>query len=311
MNDTHDESGRAGGFARAALTLAALWILAGALFKLTAGSPGDLPPIVRETFAIDLGLKYRLAIGIELAVVATALFRPGLGWLLVMAQLLVFEVVLALSLGEDSCGCFGSDVPISPALMLGIDSALFLALLAARPWRGFRGRHAPLALMGVVVAIVAALPWLFDREIQLEDGPQLSPNTEQGDTGEMEGSGWIEFKLAAWEGQLVHDTPLAQFVDPNSLPDTGLYVLWRWDCDHCAKHLAAMAEKEHGERMIVLLRLESAGDHEGNRAVYQKPSGPFVVEVNLPPTVEYVVTTPGELDVEGYTILRGEEGVSD
>ena len=34
-----------------------------------------------------------------------------------------------------------------------------------------------------------------------------------------------------------------------------------------------------------------------------------VVEVTAPSTVDYVVTTPGELMVEGYVIVSGEEGV--
>ncbi len=303
MNDIPDESGRASGFARPALVAAVLWIAAGALFKLLAGSPNDLPPIVRETISMDLGLKFRLAIGIELAIVVLALLRPNIGWWLVLAQLLVFDLVLALSLDQESCGCFGSDVPMSPQLMLGIDTVFLAALLAGRPWRGFRGFKLPTSASIVIAAAAMSLPWIHNREIEFKaDGePQLTAT---------EDNLYVTFTLDQWEGMLVHDTPLAKFVDPNTLPDTGAYIFWRWTCDHCAQHLEELAQREVGERMLALIRLEEPGDTEANRAVFTKPTGGFVVEVTLPPTIQYGITTPGELLVEGYTIIKGEEGVS-
>lgn len=317
VNDQTDDKKRAGSLARAALSLAALWILAGALFKLLEGSPNDLPPIVRETLDMDLGLKYRLAIGIELAIAATALLRPGLGWLLVVAQLIVFDVVLGFSLDQESCGCFGSTIPITPGQMMAIDTVLLIAVLAGRPWRGFGGFKAPLPFVAGVAAFGMALPWILDRQVDPQDGPGLSPSDEngtgdgpgQGQNGEKDG-GWVDFAVKDWEGKVVHETPLAKYLNPDELPGTGLYVLWRWTCDHCAEHLEVLAEREQGDRMIALIRLEEEGDHEGNRAVFQKPSGPFVFEASLPPVVDYVVTTPAELHVEGYTIQMGEEGVS-
>ena len=315
MNDQVTDQPRAGALARGALVLAALWIAAGALFKLLEGSPNDLPPIVRETFAgMDLGLKYRLAIGIELAIAVTALLRPGIGWWLVVAQLIVFDVVLAFSLDQESCGCFGSTIPITPLQMMAIDTVLLVGILLGRPWRGFGGFRAPVPFVAATMLFGLALPWALDRQVQPADGPSLTAGngdgaTDPGTGGAPDEGKWVEFPLARWKDQVVHETPLARYVNVDDLPFTGTYVLWRWTCDHCAKHLEHMAEHYTGEEPLALIRLEEPGDTVGNQVVFQKPSGPLVVEVTAPSTVDYVVTTPGELKVEDYVIVSGEEGV--
>lgn len=308
VKDPETQAGRAGGLARAVLALAALWIAAGALFKLLEGSPNDLPPIVRDTLAIDLGLKYRLAIGVELAIALLALLRPSLGWRPVVLLLVVFNLILLMSLDEESCGCFGKTFPLSPAQMMAIDSTLLLAVLAGRPWRGYRDPSAPLLVALPLAAGALALPWLLDREVALPDEPRLT-GTEGGDGAPPADDGYVIFDVEAWTGQLVHDTPLARFTDPNALPDTGRYVFWRWTCDHCAKHLEQLALHDAGTELLALIRLEDPDDTEANRAVYSKPSGPHVTEVALAPGLDYVVTTPAEMAVEGYTIVAAEEAV--
>ena len=294
---------RGGLLASSLVRVIGLWILAGALFKLLQGSPNDLPPVVKNfAFPSDMGLKYKAIIGIELAIVAFALLRPRWGWILVALQLLVFVVVLVLTLGQPSCGCFGSAVTMPPWLMLTIDGVLLAALLATRPWKTIRGGGLPVIVLALVCAVGVAAPWFHDREVSTP--PVVIDGVESPPT-----RGWVSFDLHKWEGQLLHDTPLANYVDPNTLPDTGLFLFWRSTCDHCARHLERLAETDTAERMIVLLRLREPGDTEGNRVVHTMPEGSHVIHVALPDTVDYVITTPAELEVEQYMVISGAEAV--
>ncbi len=281
--------------------LIGLWILVGALFKLLQGFPSDLPPVVLDfRFPADVGLKYKAIIGAELCIVAFALLRPRWGWIPVALQLAVFVVVLVYTLGEPSCGCFGGEITMPPWLMLCIDGALLLALLAARPWRTVRERGLPVALIAVLCAVGIAAPWYYDREIK---------DRELVVDGEPVKGRWVAFDLADWVGMDVSETPLAQFIDPYTLPSDGLWVFWRSTCDHCSEHMDHLIETEVGDRLLTMLRLNEQSDTEGNRVVHALPSGPHVVHEDLPDSVHYVITTPGVLEVEAYVVISGEEAI--
>ena len=285
--------------------IAGAWILAGALFKLLAGTPADLPELVKKV-PLALGLTWKLAIGVELSLAALALLRPRWAWPLLLLTFLVFDAVLAsqVAAGAKNCGCFGSSVQVPPWLMLTIDSVLLAGLLITRPWRLAATGPSPL-VSGALLASIGvgvALPWIHDREVggTGSDGASHSPD-----------GGFVIFDVESWIGEDVADTPLGSLLDdPYALPPDGLWVLYRQDCEHCAEHLAELARTEQGDRFIVLVRLKQSHDTEASRVVYQVPAGPFVQSVALPDTVHYVVTTPAELELEGYRILAAAEGVS-
>ncbi|MCC6408898.1 MAG: hypothetical protein IT453_17180 [Planctomycetes bacterium] len=155
-------------YARLAVGLASLWILTGAGFKLLAGTPNDLPVPVLQFFAdVDPGVKLHLAVAIELAVVALGFLAPAFGWFWVSGCLAVFVAVLLklLSMSAEECGCFGTAIKVHPGVMLGVDSALLLAIAATRPWKSLRGaKGAPLPLVAVVVVLAIAAPWLVIDE---------------------------------------------------------------------------------------------------------------------------------------------------
>lgn len=177
MSEAASTSSSTSPASRLALWLAVAWIASGALFKLLAGSPNDLPPVLHD-LPIGIGVLYPSVIGIELAVVALALLVPRVGWWLVALQLAAFLGVLGWLLveGAESCGCFGSKVKIPPAVMMGIDGALLLGLLATRPWRSFRPGAFPIALGGAAAVAMLALPWFLDREAQAPpDGGKARP----------------------------------------------------------------------------------------------------------------------------------------
>lgn len=281
------------------------WVFTGAAFKLFWGTPALLPEVVRN-LPLELGLTYKLAIGIELAIVAIALAKPRWGWLLQAALLLVFDAVLTtqIAAGAESCGCFGSKFSMPPWVMMVIDSALLAGLLLAKPWKNLGTGANPIVPVALA-AVGLALPWFHDREVR------------QGEVvadGEPVEGRWIELDLAKWVGQDIWATPLGQaplnqYLDVNQLPLDGLWVFWRATCEHCAKHLEELAHSEHGERLITLLQIEERHDTLGNRVVHVLPDGNFVRSARLPASISYLITTPGELVLEGGKVIAGAEGV--
>jgi len=316
--ETRPAEVRTGGTAaRAVLWLIALWIAAGAYFKLFHGSPGDLPPAVRDV-PLPLGVTYSLAIAIELTCAALAFLKPRWAWPLLLVTLLVFDLVLStqIAAGAESCGCFGSSVPITPEIMLAIDTTMLVALLATRPWSrlGKDPVAAPAAV--AVCAVLFAAPWFLSREA--DDGPSLGPIVADGEppqdareSGETGGGSrrWAQLELGAWAGKDLGETPLANWLDVYAMPPDALWVFWRATCEHCAEHLAHLADSEFGERFLVLLQLEEPHDSDLNRVVHKLPQGDFVTRATLPSTVDWVITTPGELEVEAFVVVSGEEGV--
>lgn len=285
--------------------LISAWILTGALFKLLLGTPADLPASVRE-LPLDLGLTYNLAISVELAVALSALLWPRVGWIGQGLLLLAFDAVLMpmVTSGDASCGCFGSRVTIPPAVMLAIDSTLFVALLLTRPWSSLGTLRAPHAALATALALALVLPWILDR--------QVGPGEVTADGQPVKGA-WLDLDIEKWVGRDVWDTPLGE--PPFSavldvLPLDGLWVFWRADCEHCAAHLKHLKESEHGERLIGLVRLEAPTDTEANRMVHELPDGNFVAQATLPPSFTYVLTTPGELILEAGRISAARQAVT-
>jgi hypothetical protein len=313
MNDsTVPQDPRRARLAVAALGAVALWVLLGAVFKLFWGTPALLPKPVIETgdrFGLDLGLTYKLAIGLELAIVAVALLRPRLGWWALAALMVVFDLVLAaqIAAGESQCGCFGSSFSPSPQVMLAIDTTLLVLLLATRPWSA-APRGLPLVAPAALGALGLALPWFFDRELQ-------SSVTVDGEPVEVAKDAYVVLELEKWVGKDIWDTPLGQAplsasIDVNALALDGLWVFWRATCEHCAQHLAALKQKEQGQRLLVLVQLEEKNDSLATQVVHEFPDGNFVQHARLPATIQYVLQTPGELLLEGGRIVAAREAAT-
>lgn len=295
---TH-RANHAGPWAAAAVRLAAVWLLAGAFFKLFRGTPADLPPLIQ---ALPLGLEttYRLAIGIELLVGGTALLRPALAWPALVAVFATFDAILiamAMS-GEASCGCFGSSVKIPPLAMLSIDSALLLAMLIARPWRMDRSAGARWALP-LAAAAAVVLPLSVDRSASAAGGPGAASALPQ----------YVILEVEKWVGRPVAETPLADWLDVGSLPQTGLWTFYRQTCEHCAEHLFELAAEDDGSRAQVLIRVPDPGDTPENSIIEVKPEGDHVTEVSLPEGIDWVISTPAEIDVEKGVIRSARQGI--
>jgi len=289
------------------VALAGIWLLAGGYFKLTKGSPATLPLPVRDfasSVGLDLVLAYKLTITTEFCVFALAILRPRWAWPLLVGALATFVAILVPMLGEDSCGCFGPDFPINPKLMLVFDSSLLLSLLLTRPWSRLGRPRVPLDLVLLALGLASVLPWVLDRELK---APLAA--AEDGQPAEPEQGGYAILDIESWVGQAVWDTPLTQVMDVDSSMPEGLWVFYRSTCDHCAKHLLALSASEQGQRPVTLIRLKEPADNEANRAVHVMPVGDFVQKFELSDRIQYVITTPADMLLEGGVITSAHEGV--
>jgi hypothetical protein len=318
-------------FARVAVVLTAAWILTGAVFKLLVGTPNDLPPVLYDVVPLSKGLIYHLAIAAELVIVALALLKPRVGWWLCAAAMVVFDLILVQLIATDatSCGCFGGKIEMPPQRMLLIDSVLLGALLASRPWRALTWKGLETPVVAVIVLALASVPWLFDRSTELGPlGPtKASPikatpveptnsTATQPDVSqpvpapEPPKAGLRSYAILdapAWVGKPVHDTPLAKLIDVDAFDLNCTWVLWRWQCEHCAAHLADLARTYDGTTSLVLIRLPEAHDTDQNGVIRTKPTGPLVLEATLSSDLDYVATTPVVLELKDGEIASAVE----
>jgi hypothetical protein len=314
--------------ARAAVALAALWILTGALFKLFAGTPNDLPPPVLQAFSnLDPVTKFQAAIAIELVVVVLALAAPSIGWFFTAGCLGVFVVVLLklLAMGEKSCGCFGTSVTMPPAAMLTIDSVLLLALLATRPWKALSGtRRAPIAFLLPLLVVAAAAPWWIVQDgaadvRPLATSPTASTPTNAGDpkssstptsggpavAPEPPKSAMPRFVSLSpirqsWVGKHVRDTELARWVDVDLYPQDAEWVIFRRSCDHCREHFLQLdAAFQTNPKTYVLIQVPD----EGEAVVTQLPPH-WEPIAELPTGTEWVCQTPWTIELEAGIVKR-------
>ena len=284
--------------------LAALWILAGALYKLFAGSPGALPGNVRE-LAFGAETNFKVAIAGELAAGTLGLLLPWFGWLPLAGALGLFIAVLVdlVRLGAENCGCFGDHGP-PPEVMLAIDAALLVAMLAARPWRIPRGAADGRALvLWFPLALVAvAAPFLKFRPTG-----NLAPAQVVNETGELvwappPAESWPPYvapNVREWIGKPLAQTELGVWFDTSLWPPDATCILWRQSCSHCAAHLRELAQADDGSTFYVLVRIP--GDEGEAPAVDLRPM--VLPEYDLVwPGPELIVTPPIELAIEGGVV---------
>ena len=85
-------------------------------------------------------------------------------------------------------------------------------------------------------------------------------------------------------------------------------MVYRMTCGHCAEELFELAAEDDGSRPITLVRIVDHGEREEDRVVQVLPEGPHVRRLELPRAVEWVVTTPAVLELEGGVIVAAREG---
>ncbi|MCA8981920.1 MAG: hypothetical protein H6831_16285 [Planctomycetes bacterium] len=297
--------------ARLFTLLGALWLAVGAFYKLFAGNPGDLPKPFFDWFGwmSSKDNLYILAIAVELAVITLAVFRPKFGWIALVGTFLFFEAILAplIAEGAESCGCLGGTITIPPLVMASIDGVIVIGLLASRPWKASGMRPvAPTAIVGLLLVASVVAPVLKLRVT--DDGmtiAEIEQAQQQGKAVELPKH--VTLTPPEWIGEFYLDTPLAKWLpDMESLPTDGTWLFWRWTCDHCAAHLAELAENPPLEP-LVLIRVRERQDTPENGAVYAMPQG--AIEVELTDRIEWVLSTPADMRLEGGMVVEARENI--
>lgn len=301
MSDMSEPKSGLSKLAGVAVRLAALWLLTGALFKLFAGSPKMLPPLVLDNTPFTAIATFHVVIAVELSLVMLAMLKPHLGWMPISALFGFFLVILVhqASLGAESCGCMGDTIKMSPYLMMAIDGVLLAFVLLTRPWRSLLGPGLSTAILlaGVVVSIAA--PWIVLGN-RYQAPPPVTVNGQPTGTNGAGGSGktFVEMDPAKWIGQTIYDVAdFTRWVPMEKIPSDGRIVMWRQGCDHCAKHLRDMANEKEATAPVLLVQVRD--DLKASRAVDAMPSGANVATHEMPDDVEVLIGTPVEIRVEG------------
>ncbi len=154
-----------------------LWVLAGAVLKLSHGEPDNLPKgIWQPAYQAGLDLDWLLAtlISLEFMLVAVMVFIARLARPAAVFTLSVFCLVLLneLRIGNfTSCGCLGN-VPMKPWQMLVIDGTLLAGVIAC--W--IMDRRPQLTWKyGPIAASVATLACATLSFSLILAGPAVSP----------------------------------------------------------------------------------------------------------------------------------------
>ena len=272
--------------------LVGLWILAGAFLKLFQGSPADLPQVLRD-LPLDTGLVFKLAITGEMIVGFLAVLRPSRGWLPVKLVTLAFLIVLVTQImgGEESCGCFGAAVTISPVVMLIIDAVAFLALVLVKPWKLEPGKdELPWLPTLIIIAGCCVLPWVIDNQKTVAEIAE----------GDGAGSGWVELKWDTYKGKALKDTELWPLLEgPQRIPD-GAIIFWSPSCDVCAELLDFL---DTSREYIVLLKLPKFHPDDEDK-VHKLPNDGNVMKKDLPEAQYVDVIPPLIIEVEGGIVTE-------
>ena len=320
----HESALRPAGPARTALLLATAWLLAGALFKLLAGSPNDLPETIQNFPVLKPQWTFRLAIGSELAISAIVLLRPRIGWVLIVGLFAFFDFLLYKmgAAGETKCGCFGGNTPewLTPFVMMLFDSALLIGVLATRPWRSF-GEQRPSLLPGRPLALLligglVLLPWhpgffqvatppapTLDKDPRPAEGGLGQEDDGDGqaavDTQSTEGGGqtgdWYGFTPSEWQGQFLGDTDIAAWIEGGAdmaftIPTPAHVVVYRSDCEHCREHFIEL-QQNPPENPIALIRVPDVNPGDDVTSDVKPPLAAVdLTLVELPKG--YGITTP-------------------
>ncbi|MFM7480356.1 MAG: hypothetical protein ACKO4V_04405 [Planctomycetota bacterium] len=262
-----------------------LWLLAGASYKLWERNPKLLPPPVLNTvLALDpfiwldgaawMDSALRLIVSTEFILVGVMLVMPRLARPVSIAVLALFcTILLSVIVPEfqkgglaqawkGSCGCFGASGP-NPVVMLGIDAALLVLALLARPTpatvalpRSF-GLGSAGILTLLAVSVVSFVPdrtaILIDDATAAEgskaanalpppttvDPPVTStaPSARQWPARPSTAQPYYIPDFGKWKGTRLDSQEIALLTSPPP-PDginagSWIVMLYREDCDHC------------------------------------------------------------------------------
>ncbi|MDA0802661.1 MAG: hypothetical protein O2819_02760 [Planctomycetota bacterium] len=155
------------------------WVATGAIFKLVERNPLLLPQPIFDLVRMGdgtMGMKgldwldfaLRGFIAVEFVLIAIMVFMPALARrtaLLILGAFIVTLLALIIPLWakegvekvlKGSCGCFGESGP-NPIIMLGADTALFIAIVMFKPRHAAPSASVPASALAARGATLAAI----------------------------------------------------------------------------------------------------------------------------------------------------------
>ena len=235
-----------------------LWVLSGALFKITERSPSLLPKdfmVQVEALGVDLYWALAFLIAFEFIAVAIMLFIPSLARFMAVLMLSAFCLVLLNELRAgnfDSCGCLGSASP-PPWLMLIIDFLLLLGVVVFKPRPvQFASKRTSWTIVAALVLITSGTTFTL---VLSEMGPTTvvevieAPSGDETGAGDADGAtaqppataprtlpGYYLLDTSDWVGRNVRDIDLVNYVEglADSVQEGRQYLIFfSRTCDHC------------------------------------------------------------------------------
>ncbi len=307
------------------------WVFAGALFKLTEASPGNLPPKTILTLGYQAGINLHVLlatlVGVEFLAVAIMLMVARLARPVAIFMLSVFCLVLIGEMVQGnvtSCGCLGK-VAMPPWLMLAVDGTLFLGVLAFDPASLYRASAPRWPVVAALIAAAGGFYWSFVsilpafREPATGE-PQATLNTNGGPTGSGGNAGtgapevppyWLFSDVEEWVGEPWRDVKLFSFVAPAPTgldgPGTRYVAFYNRTCDHCEEMFIEDLTDPALARMVTAVEVPDGRDRMTSPSAWIMP----VTEVEhrqLPLGCEWIITTPLVITVTDGVVTCAEEG---
>jgi hypothetical protein len=299
-------------FARHAVRVAALWVLAGAASKAATGMPTDLPYFF-ATHELDPVAVIVLGTLVECAVAVFALVAPRAARIPLAALLALFAGLLVhhVSHTDASCGCFGG-AQIPAPVMLGAD-LVFLGMVAwtfrTPPARAGATRMLAGVLAGCVAGGAAAA-YANDRLARtVATEPATSAAPAEAWSLPTQIPEQVLLRPSTWIGKPLAQTPLGTWVDTAPFPAKARMIFFYRSCNHCAALLKELAEKQAADPAssptYVLVQLPTPAAYTGRLFVDAVPKHALWVE--LPSVVKaYVMTPPWIVDIDGGRVVHAE-----
>ncbi|MFK7961276.1 MAG: MauE/DoxX family redox-associated membrane protein [Phycisphaerales bacterium] len=301
------------------------WILAGAAFKTWEAAPRYLPAtsVRGPASKLDIDLMWLLLaiVIVEFIIAAAMILFARVARPLAIMILLAFCAVLVIELssGQKSCGCFGTKSP-SPQSMLAIDGAMLLGAIFLRPWPlrlGPAGLR--VALLGLIAVASAVFAWT-----RIEPGAAVNVPTGGDPTTVVAGPRngvpnpnvqptpqfWVSEDLPSLVGQPWTELELFDFMaNLPSVPEEGTYYItfYGLNCEHCEDMFRTDLQIAELARMTTAILVPFGRDEMSADGAWERPETECEL-LELPLGADWIITTPLTLRVEDGLIAAIEEG---
>ncbi len=224
--------------------------------------------------------------------------------LLSMLLLMILSNAYLIFSGEESCGCFGQFVSLSPGFMLVFDVILYAVLVVSIPKERSNAQFGLIKPTAVALAVLGVSFAGIRATVATEN--QL-PIAKKGEDSTQTTSIWsglrpVKYKLLKYEPLVGGALPLLDFVEtPYDLNEGNWIFFFRnIDCKNCARVLPKFAEYSSQSTAIkyAIVDLQPTLNHSR-----EYPSGELVwASIKLPGN-ERMVARPGFMEVADGKVL--------